>query len=126
MENRLHPALESIEVSLHLDSEPHVRLSAPHADVFGAQKIRWTIAPHSPIKDFYFLRESVHFISNAACFIRPKTHARERAFSIYNTYTLVGDCCYILMVEHNGKYYTTVTKGCLPAGDPGDPMIHNR
>ena len=98
----------------------------PHATIEGAQKIIWQIASDSPVKDFYFLRESVHFNQNAACFIRPKTHAHGRQFSIYNTYTLAGECSYILMVEHEGKYYTTVEKRCPTEGGAGDPMIHNR
>lgn len=126
MENLPHATLEAIEVSLNLDCEPHVTTSAPEAEVYDAQEIIWKISGDSPVKDFYFFRESVHFTQNAACFIRPRIHAHERAFGIYNTHTLSGKCNYILMVEHKGKYYTThKTKRSDPAAK-GDPMIKNR
>ncbi|MEO8777189.1 MAG: hypothetical protein ABI389_00775 [Rhodanobacter sp.] len=126
MANQRPSALDSIEVSLDLHSDPPVTVAVPHADIFGAQEMLWKIASDSPVKDFYFLHESVYFTNNAACFIRARTLLHERMFSVYNTYTLAGGCNYILMVEHNGKYYTTVCKDRPTGGGSGDPMIHNR
>jgi hypothetical protein len=119
--------LQAIEVSLDLHSEPHVTTSAPSAEVYEAQEIIWKISPKSPVQNFYFFRESVYFFNeNAACFIRPRIHAHERAFGIYNTHTIPGECSYILMVEHEGKYYTTYGTKSQDPQAKGDPMIKNR
>jgi hypothetical protein len=126
MANRKHPPLESIQVSLNLkDDHPYVQLSSRSSEVWDAQEILWKISGDSPVKDFRFFRESVHFTANAACFIYPEAHVHERSFRIYNTHTISGDCTYTLMVEYQGKYYITAPTKTVGEGI-GDPVIHNR
>lgn len=115
--------IENIQVSLDPRRDPPVTVDIHHANGYCAQEIIWEIDSKSRIRDFYFFRESVHFNENAACFIKAKTHKHDKVLSIYNTFTSSGVCTYSLMVEYDGKYYTTNRE---EMAESGDPCIHNK
>jgi hypothetical protein len=109
-----------IEVSLDPDAEQPVIVSPDPTEIQGPTTVIWQIAKKSPVQDFYFFPESLEF-SIGSGFINKQI--KDHRCVVYDTWTSKGDFAYVLMVEHEGKYYST---GSVRHFQDRRPCIRNK
>lgn len=116
MSNLTPGALVVANVSLDAERCPAVQVDPSVIEVAAATTIVWQIAAKSRVQDFRFFTGSLHFTNGAGLISK---HEQSTRCSVYDTNAVKGknDVAYTLIVEHQGKYYSTgpVTHG---AGGP--------
>lgn len=93
-----------IEVSLDPNARKPVSVDPDPADTVGPATIIWQIAEKSPVKDFFFFPESLDFTLGAG-FINKQI--QDHRCVVFDTWSSKGEFAYVLIVEHQGKYYST-------------------
>ncbi|HET7611006.1 MAG TPA: hypothetical protein VFK29_04375 [Rhodanobacteraceae bacterium] len=105
MSNLTPGALFVAYVSLDPEGCPPVQVEPPEIEVKGATTIVWQLAAKSRIQDFRFFKGSLNFTDNAGLISKNEQSTR---CSVYDTNAVVDkDGAYTLIVERQGKYYST-------------------
>lgn len=109
-----------VEVSLDPAAKPPVSVCPDPITVKEPTLIIWQISASSVVKDFYFFPDSLDFATGAGIINHQVVNNRYAAF---DTCTSTGEFAYVLLVEHQGKYYGT---GSMVTNGHRSPAIRNR
>lgn len=106
MSNLTPGSLIIVNVSLDADATPPVAVDPPVIDVKGPATIVWQIASKSRFQDFRFVQGSLHFSNGVGLISKSEESSR---CSVYYTNAIKDrdDIPYTLLVEHQGRYYST-------------------